>query len=71
MKVEIKCPARMGFHGFYAAGRYFPEGVAEHDLPESVVRTLEAEVQRKESILEIRRIVEEPPVKPPEPKKKG
>jgi hypothetical protein len=67
MKVTIKCPDRIGFHGFYAAGRYFPVGETEHDFPESVVRTLEEEVLRRESILEIRRVEEAKP----EPKKKG
>jgi hypothetical protein len=64
MKVQIKCPPRIGFSGFYAVGQFFPEGVGEYDFSEKVVATIEGEIARKESILELTRIEAEPEADP-------
>lgn len=52
-KVVVLCPPRDGFHGFGSARMWFPIGRSDHELTESKVNELKAEIARKESILAV------------------
>lgn len=68
MKVVVECPGsvmnaqnnrRQAISGWASCGRHFPVGKSEHDLDEGVVKKMQAEKARGESVLTVT-VVEAP-----------